>query len=84
LTHLFSEIKLHFISEQSLTLFLFWRGLIGEEWITGQRTPILKVPSAIIPVEFNYIFNPEHPDLKFEFDLEMDFKFDRRMWKYSN
>jgi RES domain-containing protein len=57
---------------------------IGEEWIKSQRTPILKVPSAIIPVEFNYILNPEHPDLEFQCDLEMDFKFDRRMWKSSN
>jgi RES domain-containing protein len=57
---------------------------IGAEWIKSQRTPILKVSSAIIPVEFNYIFNPEHPDLKFQRDLEMDFKFDQRMWKFSN
>jgi RES domain-containing protein len=57
---------------------------IGEEWIKSQRTPILKFPSAIIPVEFNYIFNLEHPDLKFEFDLEMDFKCDRRMWESSS
>jgi RES domain-containing protein len=56
---------------------------IGEEWMQSQRTPILKVPSAIIPVEFNYIFNLEHPDLKFELDLEMDFKCDRRTWKSS-
>nr|WP_281257374.1 RES family NAD+ phosphorylase [Merismopedia glauca] len=54
---------------------------IGEEWIRVQRSPILKVPSAIVPVEFNYILNPEHPDLQFQSDLEMDFKFDRRMWK---
>jgi RES domain-containing protein len=56
---------------------------IGEEWIKSQRTPILQVPSAIIPVEFNYIFNSEHPNLEFQCDLEMDFNFDRRMWKSS-
>ncbi|MEN9871983.1 MAG: hypothetical protein RLZZ171_2975 [Cyanobacteriota bacterium] len=54
---------------------------IGQDWLTSRRTPILKVPSAIVPVENNYLFNPEHP--QFEVDLEppVQFKFDRRMWK---
>ncbi|MEY2833609.1 MAG: hypothetical protein RLZZ574_2868 [Cyanobacteriota bacterium] len=54
---------------------------IGQDWLTSRRTPILKVPSAIVPVENNYLFNPEHP--QFEVDLEppIQFKFDRRMWK---
>ncbi len=35
---------------------------IGDEWIAGLETPILKVPSAIIPQENNYLFNLAHPD----------------------
>jgi RES domain-containing protein len=36
---------------------------IGKNWLEVQSTPILKVPSAIIPQEFNYIINPKHPDV---------------------
>jgi len=54
---------------------------IGKEWLQTQRTPVLKVPSAIIPVEFNYLLNPQHPDLKLELEPPMTFRFDERMWK---
>ena len=57
---------------------------IGRQWLQAQHTPILKVPSAIIPVEFNYILNPLHPDFKLTFDPPMQFKFDERMWKVNN
>lgn len=35
---------------------------IGAEWLLGARKPILEVPSAIIPTEYNYLLNPSHPD----------------------
>jgi RES domain-containing protein len=54
---------------------------IGEEWHRLKRSPILKVPSAIVPVEYNYMLNPEHPQLDFLASLPIEFKFDRRMWK---
>ena len=54
---------------------------IGRQWLQSNRTPILKVPSSIVPVEFNYLLNPHHPDLKLSLDPPMAFKFDRRMWK---
>lgn len=31
---------------------------MGREWLLSDRTPVLKVPSSIIPVEYNYILNP--------------------------
>jgi RES domain-containing protein len=34
----------------------------GDRWIKNQESVILKVPSAIIPVEVNYLINPSHPD----------------------
>ncbi|HLP53705.1 MAG TPA: RES family NAD+ phosphorylase [Fluviicola sp.] len=37
---------------------------IGSDWITRRETLILKVPSAVIPQEYNYIINTEHPDFK--------------------
>lgn len=54
---------------------------IGENWLTNGNTPILKFPSAIVPVEFNYLINPEHRDFKLNLEPPMSFKFDQRMWK---
>lgn len=34
---------------------------IGSQWITNQESLILKVPSAVIPFEYNYLINTEHP-----------------------
>jgi RES domain-containing protein len=56
---------------------------IGREWLTKKLTPILKVPSAIIPVEFNYLLDPQHPDLRVELDPPLQFIFDRRLWKVN-
>lgn len=38
--------------------------LVGNRWIKDQESVVLKVPSAIIPEEFNYLINPLHPDFK--------------------
>lgn len=34
---------------------------IGSEWYKSKRSLILKVPSAVIPKEYNYIINTTHP-----------------------
>jgi len=34
---------------------------IGSTWIRNQETLILKVPSAVIPYEYNYVINTDHP-----------------------
>jgi RES domain-containing protein len=36
----------------------------GNEWLDKQRTSILRVPSAVIPEECNYLLNPAHPEAK--------------------
>lgn len=50
---------------------------IGDNWLKNRQTAVLKVPSAIIEEEFNYLLNPAHPDFskirivgvrKFSFD----------------
>ena len=35
---------------------------IGSNWYNSQESLILKVPSAVIIYEYNYIINTEHPD----------------------
>lgn len=54
---------------------------IGKQWLQTQETSVLKVPSAIIPVEFNYLLNPGHPDLQVSLEPPLKFRFDERMWK---
>ena len=42
---------------------------IGSDWYENQRSLILKVPSAVIPLEYNYVINTEHPDFKTKVSL---------------
>lgn len=37
---------------------------IGDKWLTSKTTAVLKVPSAILPQEYNYLINPLHPDFE--------------------
>jgi RES domain-containing protein len=34
---------------------------IGDAWVSSGASAILRVP-GVVPVEFNYVFNPNHPD----------------------
>jgi RES domain-containing protein len=36
--------------------------IIGNSWYYKGDTPVLKVPSAILPENFNYVINSTHPD----------------------
>ena len=53
---------------------------IGNEFLKNKESLLLKVPSAIIPDEYNVLINPEHPGFKkvalvsakiFEFDVRL-------------
>lgn len=37
---------------------------LGNEWYEKGDEPILKVPSAVLPEEYNYVINAIHPDFK--------------------
>jgi RES domain-containing protein len=37
---------------------------IGDAWLDRSESPVLRVPSAVVPDESNYILNPEHPDFR--------------------
>jgi RES domain-containing protein len=54
---------------------------IGIDWLKAMEYPIMKVPSAVIPVEYNYLINPDHPALELQPEQILKFQFDRRMWK---
>ena len=36
----------------------------GDDWLMRMSSAVLRVPSAIIPEEFNYLINPAHSDFK--------------------
>jgi RES domain-containing protein len=53
---------------------------IGGEWLEGGETAVLKVPSAIVVEEWNYLLNPLHADFgKLKFSAPKVFNFDRRI-----
>lgn len=55
---------------------------LGSAWYTAQETPVLKVPSAVIPTEFNYVLNTRHPDFKQIRLIEaVPFFFDKRLYE---
>ena len=35
---------------------------VGDDWISAKRSPLLLVPSAIVPETLNVLLNPSHPD----------------------
>ena len=37
---------------------------LGDRWIAQGRGAVLRVPSTIVPSEFNYLMNPAHPDFR--------------------
>ena len=53
---------------------------IGDAWLEASETAVLAVPSAVIPVEKNYLLNPSHPDMKrSEIGAPQRFQFDLRL-----
>jgi len=39
-----------------------WSRGIGDSWLIGGRSGLLRVPSAIVPNTFNWLLNPRHPE----------------------
>jgi RES domain-containing protein len=55
---------------------------LGTHWLASTISAVARVPSAIVPTEYNSLLNPEHPDFGLITVAEpIPFVFDRRMWK---
>ena len=66
--HVPAQLRIETISPDSLpndwfayTNYTYCQQL-GENWLQNRKTAILRVPSAIVPQEWNYLINPAHPD----------------------
>lgn len=55
---------------------------IGNEFLKSKKSLLLKVPSVIIPEEYNVLLNPSHPDFKKVKVIKASpFQFDARLFK---
>jgi RES domain-containing protein len=55
---------------------------LGTAWASSGSSCVLRVPSAIIPEEFNYVVNPAHADFGMIVAGEPErFSLDPRLWK---
>ena len=53
---------------------------VGQRWLDVGAAAVLKVPSAVVVEEWNYVLNPQHPDFKkLIFQKPKRFQFDRRL-----
>ncbi len=54
---------------------------VGDQWVSSGASVILKVPSAVIDEEWNYLIYPEHPDFsRIQIGLPKPFQFDARLF----
>jgi len=57
---------------------------MGDAWIKSGRPAALRVPSVIVPGEFNYLLNPRHPDFSnLKFGEPAAFLFDPRLSRHE-
>jgi len=55
---------------------------IGTRWVQGGKSAVLRVPSAVIQNEYNFVMNPKHPDFgKITAGDARPFSLDDRVWK---
>lgn len=53
---------------------------LGTDWLTSRRSCVLRVPSAVLPIEDNLLLNPSHPQIaRIKVVAQQAFVFDRRL-----
>ncbi len=82
--HLYKQIKLSELPQS-------WRSLaaysklqsVGSEWIQTGESLVLKVPSAVIPQEYNFVINTRHPEFhkKVQLIRAEPYFWDQRLFK---
>lgn len=80
---LIRQVFTHELPENWRSMFAFpVLQQIGSNWYKNKDSLVLKVPSVVIPLEYNYILNLEHPDFKKSVKLvrKEDFFWDDRLF----
>ena len=55
---------------------------LGSRWAKQGQTAVLRVPSILVPGEFNLLLNPSHAHFKrIKISAPQPFDFDGRLWK---
>jgi RES domain-containing protein len=83
-----TEVKIEYLEVAQLPPD--WRNIpapavlatMGDNWFRSGSTAILAVPSVVIPMEYNYLINPSHPDfVRLTVEPPQLFELDPRLWK---
>ena len=73
-----AKLKTNWQEDEDYTAFM------GTDFINSNQSLILKVPSAIITEEHNYLVNPDHPDFKkIKIKRSKQFIFDKRLYIFK-
>ncbi|CAA6679242.1 Unannotated [Lentimonas sp. CC4] len=52
----------------------------GDHWLKTADSPVLQVPSSIVPIENNFLINPHHPEFKnYTISAPQPFRIDQRL-----
>jgi len=55
---------------------------IGDEWLTGRQSALLRVPSSPSPESWNYLLNPLHTDARWvRIEWARSIAYDRRLFR---
>lgn len=58
---------------------------IGDAWVSQGVSPVLQVPSAVIPAECNFLLNPSHKNFgKLHIGKSRRFQFDPRLTRHGS
>ena len=53
---------------------------IGDDWLARGTSLLLRVPSVVVPVGWNYLLNPAHPDARRVRTRRIEYRPDARLW----
>jgi RES domain-containing protein len=59
----------------------FDRSRLGDRWLDGGSSAVLAVRSIVVPFEYNFLLNPQHPDFEaITVEPAVPFVFDERLF----
>ena len=53
---------------------------LGDDWLARGSALLLRVPSVVVPVGWNYLLNPAHPDARRVATRRIEYRPDARLW----